>query len=394
VSKAQSVSKPRRAPIAKRLDASVEALTAAAIQRMNADLPWFRELPDNDKNWIALITRNGVRAFVDWFRTPENELTKATIEVFGTAPQALASNISLRQTVEMVRTTIDVVERVTPDLLGDDDGEVVREAIMLFSREVAFAAADVYARAAEMRGAWDARLEALIVDSVLRGEADESMRSRAAALGWVATGGVAVIFGNAPAHETAAVDEIRRTARAHHLDALCSVQGDRLVVVLGGVGDADKAATTVADHFGPGQIVIGPVVDDLLSASVSARSAAAGLRAVPAWPHAPRPVSSEDLLPERALSGDGHARRQLVTKIYRPLATAGTTHLDTATAFLESGGSIEATARAMFVHTNTVRYRLRKITEITGLIPTNARDAYTLRVALSLGPLIGPAPQL
>jgi DNA-binding PucR family transcriptional regulator len=100
-------------------------------------------------------------------------------------------------------------------------------------------------------------------------------------------------------------------------------------------------------------------------------------------------VSSEELLPERAVSGDGHARRQLVTKIYRPLVAAGSTHLETAVAFVESGGSIEATARAMFVHTNTVRYRLRKITEITGLVPTDARDSYTLRVALSLGPLIG-----
>jgi DNA-binding PucR family transcriptional regulator len=381
--------KPRRNAVAERLDASVDALTSAATERMDADLPWFRELSDEDKDWIARITRNGVRAFVDWFRAPERELTKATFEVFGTAPQALASNISLRQTVEMVRTTIDVVERVTPDLLGDQDGDVVRDAIMLFSREVAFAAADVYARAAEMRGAWDARLEALIVDSVLRDEADESMRSRAAALGWVGTGGVAVIFGDAPSNETAAVDEIRRTARAHQLDALCSVQGDRLVVVLGGVVDPDKAATVVAEHFGPGQIVIGPVVEDLSSASVSARSAAAGLRAVDAWPHAPRPVSSEDLLPERALSGDGHARRQLVGTIYQPLATSGSTHLETAIVFLESGGSIEATARAMFIHTNTVRYRLRKITEITGLAPTNPRDAYTLRVALSLGPLIG-----
>ncbi len=53
-----------------------------------------------------------------------------------------------------------------------------------YAREVAFAAATVYAQAAEMRGAWDARLEALVVDSVIRGEADESVRSRASALGW------------------------------------------------------------------------------------------------------------------------------------------------------------------------------------------------------------------
>ena len=174
------------------------------------------------------------------------------------------------------------------------------------------------------------------------------------------------------------------------LDALCAVQGERLVVVLGGVDDPDKAGTRIADHFGAGAVVTGPVVGDLLAANISARAAVAGLRAAVAWPEAPRPVSSDDLLPERALSGDGHARRQLVDQAYRPLAEASHTLLDTLTAYLDSGGSIEATARALFVHPNTVRYRVRRISDVTGLSPTESRDAYTLRMALTLGRLLSP----
>ena len=49
-------------------------------------------------------------------------------------------------------------------------------AVLRYAREVAFATAEVYARAAEVRGAWDARLEALVVDSVLRAETDEAVR--------------------------------------------------------------------------------------------------------------------------------------------------------------------------------------------------------------------------
>ena len=48
-----------------------------------------------------------------------------------------------------------------------------------YAREIAFATAQVYAQAAEARGAWDARLESLVVDSVLCGEADEGVLSRA-----------------------------------------------------------------------------------------------------------------------------------------------------------------------------------------------------------------------
>jgi DNA-binding PucR family transcriptional regulator len=59
--------------------------------------------------------------------------------------------------------------------------------------------------------------------------------------------------------------------------------------------------------------------------------------------------------------------------------------LATASNFLELSPSLEATARAMFVHANTVRYRLRRITEITGYSPTEPRDAFALRLGLMFG---------
>lgn len=61
---------------------------------------------------------------------------------------------------------------------------MLREALLVYAREIAFATAQVYAQAAEARGAWDARLESLVVNAVLSGEADEGAVSRAAALGW------------------------------------------------------------------------------------------------------------------------------------------------------------------------------------------------------------------
>ena len=379
---------PADPAVVTRLEKSVGALTSAALAKMADDLPWYRALSAEDRSWIGLIAGAGIASFVDWYRGP-TAAPGVTAEVFGTAPRELTGVVTLQQTVEMVRTTIGVVEAHVEEVVGPDQAQPVREAVMLYSREIAFAAAEVYARAAEQRGAWDARLEALIVDSVLRGEADEAVRSRATALGWASTSGVCVVLGFTPAGDSAtAVDTIKRSARAHRLDALCAVQGDRMVVVLGGVTDPDKAASAIAGAFGDGPLVTGPLVDDLLAANLSARSAVAGLRAASAWPQAPRPVSSDDLLPERALAGDGHARRQLVSTVYEPLQAAGSGLLDTLTAYLDSSGSIEATGRALFVHPNTVRYRLRRIADVTGLSPADARDAYTLRLALTLGRLL------
>jgi DNA-binding PucR family transcriptional regulator len=98
-------------------------------------------------------------------------------------------------------------------------------------------------------------------------------------------------------------------------------------------------------------------------------------------------VIAAALLPERALAGDPDARSQLVETVYRPLVEAGDVLLETVAAFLDAGGALEATARALFVHANTVRYRLRQVAEVCGEVPTEARGALTLRVALVLGRL-------
>jgi DNA-binding PucR family transcriptional regulator len=379
--------------VVQRLKNAVGDVGQAALARMERDLPWFRQLSAEDRSWIGLIVQAGVNSFITWYREP-GRADAITADVFGTAPQALTRVVTLQQTVEMVRMSFDVVEEQMEAAVDDEDVAGVREAINRYAREVAFSAAEVYARAAEMRGAWDARLEALVVDSVLRGEADEAVRSRAAALGWSSDNRAVVVLGRTPHPDegTSAgeshVDAIRRRARQHDMDALCAVQGDRLVVVLGGVGDADKAAGVIAEFFGPGPVVVGPVVQDLLVANTSARAAVAGLRAAKGWPDAPRPVSSDDLLPERALAGDGHARRRLVSDVYTPLLDGGSAVLETVAAFLEEGGSIEATARHLFVHPNTIRYRLRRAADLTGLTPTVPRDAYTLRLALTLGRLL------
>jgi hypothetical protein len=375
----------------RRLKQSAGVIASAATSQMEQQLPWFRKLSAEDRSWIGLIVQAGIRSFIAWAEDPEEG--SITSDVFGTAPQKLTRVVTLQQTVEMVRMSIEMIEGQIDDLVGPDDAPAVRELVMLYAREVAFGTAEVYARAAEMRGAWDARLEALVVDSVLRGEADDAVRSRAAALGWESSSRLVVVLGRAPVRDDdggseLAVDEVRRAARAHHLDALCAVQGDRLVVILGGVDDPDKSAGAIAPRFGAGPVVVGPMVSDLLAANVSARAAIAGLRAAGGWPDAPRPVSSDDLLPERALAGDGHARRQLVQEVYAPLVAGGDAVFDTTATFLESGGSIEATARALFVHPNTVRYRLRRVAELTGLSPTDVRHSYTLRLALTLGRLL------
>ncbi|MHA7134202.1 PucR family transcriptional regulator [Oerskovia turbata] len=367
-------------------------LAAAALRRLDEDLPWYRALPAEDRSYVGLVAQSGITAFVTWYANPSAP-PHAVSEIFAAAPSELTRSISLQHTLQLVRIVVEVVEAYSDRLAVPGGERDLREAVLRYSREVAFSAAEVYARAAEVRGAWDARLEALIVDALIRGDGDDSLRSRVSALGWGGHGSTLVMVGTA----TSALDdmrtaELRRATRRAAGDALVGIHGDRLVLVLGGPGDLQAAAASLLPRFGPGPVVIGPTVPSLDDAARSAQAALAGLAAAPAWPQAPRPVLADDLLPERVLTGDTTARRTLVVQAYRPLLESTGAILETLSAYLGTGRSLEAASRSLYVHPNTVRYRLRKVAEITGWDPLDARESFVLQVALALGQLsAGPA---
>jgi DNA-binding PucR family transcriptional regulator len=99
---------------------------------------------------------------------------------------------------------------------------------------------------------------------------------------------------------------------------------------------------------------------------------------------------ADDLLAERALAGDMLAKNTLIERIFKPLSSNSPELLQTLTAYLESGRSLETTARVLFVHANTVRYRLKKISEIIGWDATGSREAFILQVAIVLGSMTEP----
>ena len=365
----------------------MSALGSASMASMDERLPWFRALSAENRSWLGLVAQAGVAAFVDWVKHPERSRPAVAGEVFGTAPRELARAVSLQQAVEMVRIIVDVVETRVDELAAPGGESELREAVLRYTREVAFAAAQIYARSAEARGAWDARLEALVVDSLVRGEIDESLTSWASALNWSAAP-VTVIAGNAGGGEPEGlIEELRLLARRAKFDLLAGVHGHQLVVILGGSGDPMPVARQLAARFGAGPVVVSAAADSLEAAAGPARAALAGLRSAAGWPDAPRPVPAAALLPERALDGDDSARAELVERIYQPLHRGGAALLDTVITYLEQGNSLEATARMLFVHPNTVRYRLRRASELTGFNPGDGRGGFVVWLAIVYGRL-------
>jgi hypothetical protein len=247
-------------------------LATATLKRLDDELPWYGEMPPGRRSAVGMVAQAGITSFIHWYDEPSSTPWIAA-DVFGAAPRELLRSVSLTQTLQLIKVTVEVVEE---RVKGADVS--VREAILLYSREIAFAAADVYARAAEARGLWDARLEALVVDSILSGEYDDELPSRIAALGWHGHGEVSVLVGTAP--KMLDVDMLRRTARHLDADVLIGVQGSRLVLVIGRAhptpADDEPAmgtlvpfleiATALEPGFGDGHLVLGHEVATLVEA--------------------------------------------------------------------------------------------------------------------------------
>jgi DNA-binding PucR family transcriptional regulator len=366
-----------------------------AVSAMQDRLPFFAELEASQRASVALVVQTAVANFVEWMADPHSNVNY-TARAFELMPQDLTRRMPLRHSVDMVRVTMEFFEEVAPLLTRDEEHlTALTVGILKYSRDLAFSAATAYADAAEARGTYDRRMEASVVDAVVRGDTGPELLSRAAALNWDTTAPATVVVGTpAPGREDHASQDVRDIATNHGRAALTDVHGTYLVAIVSGqLTPTEKVFGDLLDAFSDGPVVIGPTAPMLTAAYHSASEAISGMNAVAGWRGAPRPVPARELLPERALMGDASAIAALHTDVMRPLADAGPTLTETLDAYLDCGGAIEACARKLFVHPNTVRYRLRRIADFTGRDPTQPRDAYVLRVAATVGQLAYQAQQ-
>ncbi len=264
-------------------------------------------------------------------------------------------------------------------LAGPGDERAVREELLRFSREIAFAAARVYASAAETRG---------VVGRPARGAGDRrpgarrrtsATRCRASSPRWAGatTGPVAAVVGDA--RPTGAARG--RAGRRCTAPPAGSAWTRWPACTAAGWSSSSAAPATrsrrprrccprsaTARSWSAGRRADGSPARQRVT-----RAALSGLRAVAG-------VAGRAAAGQRrraaARAGPGRRRRRPRAAGRRPCtgrwSRPATSLLETVAAFLDTGGALEATARALFVHANTVRYRLRRVAEVCGEAPTDA----------------------
>lgn len=375
-------------------------LATEAVSVMQDRLPFFADLEASQRASVALVVQTAINNFVEWMQDPHSNVSY-TAQAFELVPQDLARRIALRHSVDMVRVTMEFFEEVLPLVARSEEQlTALTVGVLKYSRDLAFTAASAYANAAEARGTWDSNSGPVSPRTTASTTLASIRLSRAAALNWDTTAPATVVVGvpapgrdgsTGPGDDQRASQHVRDIAAQHGRAALTDVHGTWLVAIVSGqLSPTDKFLGDLLQAFSDGPVVIGPTAPMLTAAYHSASEAISGMNAVGGWRGAPRPVQARELLPERALMGDASAIVALHTDVMGPLADAGPTLIETLDAYLDCGGAIEACARKLFVHPNTVRYRLKRITDFTGRDPTQPRDAYVLRVAATVGQLNYP----
>ena len=389
--------------------ANIQRLIGEAKARLNDDLEWYQRLPDTDKELLNLIVQTAVVDFISWFSEYRQALNDAktdagtllhdprvspsTDHLFFIAPFEFTQSISLRQTLDTVRLVVDALEENIDAFADPDEREDALVAMLYYSREVAFSVASIYAQAAEARGAWDARLEALIIEDLIDGTDDPNLTTRLRAANWTMNAPMFAIVGGIDTTENItsviAQDHIRSAVRANGGRCLMSMRDEALVVLVAlddgdGHGIADMVIA-LNPLFSDATLCVGPVCTGVDGAASTLHAALNARRTACALPEVPRPLSASDVLPERALAGDADARAELYDDVYATLRDADETLFSTVRDYLLGGCALETTARRLNVHPNTVRYRLNKAVDATGWNPMDPRDAYVLLTAIKIG---------
>ena len=113
-----------------RVQRASSPLSTSAVRAME-ELPWFAALPAEERSYVGLVLHAGLDAFSLWLREPAQPPPVGP-ELFAAAPRELTRVVTLKQTVQLIRVAVDVVEQAVPRLAAPGDEPALREAVLRY----------------------------------------------------------------------------------------------------------------------------------------------------------------------------------------------------------------------------------------------------------------------
>ena len=236
------------------------------------------------------------------------------------------------------------------------------------------------------------RLRRDLVEELLLGTDEDSALARARALGYdlERPHRVVVVRGNRdPGGPGQLIHAVRRAARSMGIGSLMVARGGEVVLLADGdeSWQAFAAAVDVESHELGCRVGVGEPCDSPAEVPRSYRQARLAMRVAVASSATPDVAVFADLGVYRVLAGleetgevDTFVGRWLGDLLAYD-ADRGGALVHTLSRYLECGGSYDGTAAALNVHRSTVKYRLKRIADVSGLNVTDPDTAFNLQLA-------------
>jgi sugar diacid utilization regulator len=297
-------------------------------------------------------------------------------------------------------------------IIGDDPDRLAAgldfaSAVMSWIDEASGAAAQAYLSEYERLSSDREASRRDFVDGAINGGlTSEEVLARGEALGLDATvpSAVATILFSHPSSEDVPLRNAQHRVRAMVAElpgadrSLTVVRGDELVLIFPverGIeavaaelrAFVQQAATAIDSKLVAG---VGRARESLTEIAGSYREASIALAAARAGSSSPLALYGEVLVEELILRERSVARR-LAQTILEPLDN----HPDlrsTLVEYISHGPSLPAVAKRLFLHPNTVAYRLARVRELTGRDPKSPAGVAELFLALRAAQLVGEDP--
>ncbi len=236
------------------------------------------------------------------------------------------------------------------------------------------------------------RIRRDLVDELLTGTEEESALARAGALGYdlQRPHRVVVIEGRGRSADTDALfHAVRHAAREEPAGSLLVARGAQVVLLADHEADWESLRQSVVRDLGGGtaRIGVGERCSTIADFPRSYRQARLALHLLETAEWEDRAIRFDDLGVYRLLIGNDNLDevRRFVERWIGPLLgydeQRGADLVRTLTYYLDRGGNYEATAAALIVHRNTLKYRLQRIRQITGHDLSDPEACFNLQIA-------------
>jgi hypothetical protein len=354
-----------------RLPGTVQAVADA----VTGASPVFATIEDAKfRDDVRLAVEVALEHFLDLVGTDQLALPPRVHDVFvalGAAearedrgPEALLAALRTASRL-LLRMTYRSLARVRP--VGTDELIDLSDATSAYVDELAAACTDGYAlQLREQAGEGDRRRREL-AELLLRGSAPPSVVATAAAgIGWPALDAVVPVV--------LPLDQARDARFRYGADGVVLERARDAVLLLRAGRRAARAQ--LAEGLHGRRVVVGPMLGwAQVPESVRLAELAGELAGEPAGEPAgdgtaPEPVFADDHLVALALRGDPGALAVLSARRLEPLARLRESQRESLLATLESWlrhwGSRSAVSAELFVHPQTVSYRVRRLRELLG----------------------------